>query len=129
MSRVDFRPHDIRHEELTTEANVYIMVGNLQQLADDGLKAIFLKIQSAMSDHTSILAILVDSPLLEDEEVQPLTVQRENQCRDVIMRKMGKSGARTMTEGQDLLSYGSLYVSSWNRKPGSVVTVMYLEVG
>lgn len=82
-----------------------------------------------MSDHTSILAILVVSPFLEDEEVQPLTVQRENQCRDVIMRQLSKSGARTMTEGQDLLSYGSLYVSSWNRKPGSVVTVMYLEVG
>lgn len=106
---------------------MYLLAGILDNLPDDDVKEILVNIAHAMSPASYIL---IATSVLSEADDESLAVQRETRCRDLTMRQLQNTGARTLSEWAELiesLAQGlDLYTS--NRLPGSIVTTMIVEL-
>lgn len=76
--------------------------------------------------------VLVFSVLLEPNDEESMAAKRENLCRDMTIRQLHNSGARTMDEWIDLITDvngGTLYQDDSNSVPGSTIRTILVEPG
>ncbi|KAL6897109.1 hypothetical protein GGI43DRAFT_385731 [Trichoderma evansii] len=121
LAQIDFFSHDFRDEQVTHSAAVYLLAGTLENLPDDDVKEILVNITNAMSPTSRL--IIATSLRLERYDDGSQVMRRESLCRDMTMRQLQNTGARTIREWEDLLDRG-LYVNASARLPGSIITTL-----
>ncbi|PTB44131.1 hypothetical protein M441DRAFT_453714 [Trichoderma asperellum CBS 433.97] len=95
LGTIEFFAHDFRDEQPTHSAAVYLLAGTLDNLPDDAVKEILVNIANAMSP---VSYILIATSVLSEADDESLAVQRETRCRDLTMRQLQNTRARTISE-------------------------------
>lgn len=124
LARIDFCPRDIHDQQITHAAQVYFLAGVLQYLPDDEVRDILGNITRVMAPESSV--IIVDSLLPEYGGDEPQAAKWESRCRDVTIRQLHNSGARTISQWEGLFTSvdPSLYLRKSTRVSGSIVTMV-----
>lgn len=127
-ARIDFRSHDLKSDEITPDANVYIVAGVLQHKSDDEVVQILESIFEAMHGGSRIM--IVDS-ILPNPDRDSTNIAREGRCRDMIMRQLQNSGDRALGELEKLAekaSEGHLGIEATTWLPGSTVATVVFAI-
>lgn len=128
LTQINFCSDFFYGEELIDSAPVYLLAGTLENLPDDNVREMLRQVSSVMAPTSTM--VIVDSVLLEPGDEESMAAQRESRCRDMTIRQLHNSGARTLPEWSDLITSvedGDLYLEDSKSVPGSILRTMVVK--